>query len=113
MKGELEDVKAMVKQLLQEVQKRMTGPLELRATAEMGVDVIQVTAEKVASASPLVLASSTCLEHLCYNNVVCLIERSFINTRLMWIIRTCMQLRSQQNLGMLGRLLHWSPCITP
>ena len=32
MKGELEDVKAMVKQLLEEMQKRTTGPFELPAT---------------------------------------------------------------------------------
>jgi hypothetical protein len=47
MKGELEDVKAMVKQLLREVQKRTTEPLQPPATAEVGVDVIQVTAKKV------------------------------------------------------------------
>ena len=113
MKGELEDVKAMAKQLLEEVQKRMTGPFELPATTEVGADVTQVTADKVASTFPLVLASSTCLEHLCYSNVVCHVERSFTNTRLMWIIRTCRQLGSWRNPGILGRLLHRSPCVTP
>ena len=103
----------MMNQLLQEVQKQTTGPLEPLARAEVGVDMIQITADNVASASPQVVASSTCLEHLCYSNIVCHVERSFTNTRLMWIIRTCRQLGNGQNLGILGRVLHRSPCLTP
>ena len=88
-------------------------PLEPRATAEVGVDIIQVTAKKVASATPLVLAWNTCLEHLCYSNIVCHVERSFINTRFMWTIRTCKKLGSRWNPVILGQLLHQSPCVTP
>ena len=113
MKGELEDVKAMVKQLLQEVQKRTTGPLEPSATAEAGADVAQAAADKVACAFPLIVASSTCLEPPGYSNVVCHVEVFATKTRLTWIIRACRQWGSRRNPGILGRLLYHRPCVTP
>ena len=51
MKGELEDMKAMVKLLLEEVRKRPKGGLEPAASSDVGADALQVTADKVAPAS--------------------------------------------------------------
>ncbi len=51
VKGELEDMKAMVKLLLEEVRKTPKGGLEPAASSDVGADARQVTADKVAPAS--------------------------------------------------------------
>ena len=61
VKGELEDMKAMIKLLLQEVQKQTTVGFEPAASSNVGADAIQVIANKVAPASPLILVPTTSL----------------------------------------------------
>ena len=61
VKGELEDMKAMVKLLLEEVRKLSTGGLEPAASSDVSVDTIQVIADKVATALPLVFIPTTSL----------------------------------------------------
>ena len=51
VKGELLDMKALVKLLLEEVRKRPKGGLEPAASSDVGADALQVAADKVAPAS--------------------------------------------------------------
>ena len=59
--GELEGMKAMVKLLLEKVRKRSTWGLDSAASLDVGADALQVTADKVAPALPLVLIPTTSL----------------------------------------------------
>ena len=61
VKGDLEDMKAMVKLLLEEVRKRPKGGLEPTASSDVGADTLQVIADKVAPTSAMVLIPTTSL----------------------------------------------------
>jgi hypothetical protein len=55
-RGELDIMKSMMAQLLQNSQKQKTGDVEPPASSDVGTDVIQMISEKVAPALSQVLA---------------------------------------------------------